>query len=185
MVYVFLADGFEEIEALTPVDLLRRAGAEVVTVGVTGRTVTGSHGIPVIADASMDEALALLRTKGAPEMIVLPGGMPGATNLDASAGVDAFISAAKEADAYLTAICAAPMVLGKRGLLAGKNAICYPGFEKYLTGAKVAAEGVTVVTDGKVITGKAMGVATEFALALVFALKGESAAAKLRASIFA
>lgn len=185
MVYVFLANGFEEIEALTPVDLLRRAGAEVTVVGVTGKIVTGSHGIPVTADVTMEEALALLRTKGAPEMIVLPGGMPGASNLDASSGVDAFIDAAKAADAYLTAICAAPMILGKRGLLKGKNAVCYPGFEKYLTGAKIAGEGVRVVTDGKVITGKAMGAATEFALALTAALKGVSAAEELRASIFA
>ena len=184
MVFVFLADGFEEIEALTPVDLLRRAGVEVRTVGVTGKVVTGSHGIPVTADVTAAEAAEMLPVRDL-EMIVLPGGMPGASNLDASPVVERFIEAAVKADAYITAICAAPFVLGKRGLLKGAKATCYPGFEKHLQGAEVMPEGYTVVTDGKRITGKAMGVATEFALALVLALKGESVAKQLRASIFA
>ena len=183
MVYLFLADGFEEIEALTPVDLLRRAGVEIVTVGVNGKTVTGSHGIPVGADVSAEEALAMLEAGNTPEMVILPGGMPGAATLDASPVVDVFLRAAESADAYIAAICAAPMILGKRGLLKGKNATCFPGFEEYLEGATHL--DVHTVTDGKYITGRAMGAATEFALALVKALKGEGAADALRAAVFA
>lgn len=183
MVYLFLADGFEEIEALTPVDILRRAGISVTTVGVTGKTVTGSHGIAVSADVSTDEALAMLHDGAIPEMIVLPGGMPGAANLDASEVVDTFIHAAKKANAYIAAICAAPMILGKRDLLKGKKATCFPGFEEYLHGAEHV--NTHTAADGRYITGQAMGAATEFALALVKALKGDSAAEELRAAIFA
>ena len=183
MVFLFLADGFEEIEALTPVDLLRRAGVEVVTVGVSGKTVTGSHGIAVSADVGAEEALAMLAAGTIPEMIVLPGGMPGAATLDASPLVDTFIDAAEKANAYIAAICAAPMILGKRGLLRGRQATCFPGFEEYLEGA--AYMDVHTVTDGRYITGRAMGAATEFALALIKVLKGEGAAAALRAAVFA
>ena len=183
MVFLFLADGFEEIEALTPVDLLRRAGVEVVTVGVSGKTVTGSHGIAVSADVGAEEALAMLAAGTIPEMIVLPGGMPGAATLDASPLVDTFIDAAEKANAYIAAICAAPMILGKRGLLRGRQATCFPGFEEYLEGA--AYMDVHTVTDGRYITGRAMGAATEFALALIKELKGEGAADALRAAVFA
>lgn len=183
MVFLFLADGFEEIEALTPVDLLRRAGVEVVTVGVSGKTVTGSHGITVSADVGAEEALAMLAAGTIPEMIVLPGGMPGAATLDASSVVDTFIDAAEKANAYIAAICAAPMILGKRGLLRGRHATCFPGFEEYLEGA--AYMDVHTVTDGRYITGRAMGAATEFALALIKVLKGEGAADALRAAVFA
>ena len=183
MVFLFLADGFEEIEALTPVDLLRRAGVEVVTVGVGGKTVTGSHGITVSADVGAEEALAMLAAGTIPEMIVLPGGMPGAATLDASPLVDTFIDAAEKANAYIAAICAAPMILGKRGLLRGRHATCFPGFEEYLEGA--AYMDVHTVTDGRYITGRAMGAATEFALALIKVLKGEGAADDLRAAVFA
>lgn len=183
MVFLFLADGFEEIEALTPVDLLRRAGVEVVTVGVSGKTVTGSHGITVSADLGAEEALAMLAAGTIPEMIVLPGGMPGAATLDASPLVDTFIDAAEKANAYIAAICAAPMILGKRGLLRGRHATCFPGFEEYLEGA--AYMDVHTVTDGRYITGRAMGAATEFALALIKVLKGEGAADALRAAVFA
>lgn len=183
MVYLFLADGFEEIEALTPVDLLRRAGIDVITVGVSGKTVAGSHGISVTADVCAEEALAMLKDGKTPEMIILPGGMPGAATLDASAVVDTFIDAAEGANAYIAAICAAPMILGKRGLLKGREATCFPGFEEYLAGAEYV--DVHTVTDGRYITGRAMGAATEFALALVKALKGEGAADALRAAVFA
>lgn len=183
MVYLFLADGFEEIEALTPVDLLRRAGVAVTTVGVTGKTVTGSHGITVAADVSAEEAMAALDNGEAIEMIVLPGGMPGAATLDASEVVDTFIDAAEKANAYIAAICAAPMILGKRGLLNGKKATCFPGFEEHLHGAEYVS--THTVTDGRYITGQAMGAATEFALSLVKALKGEGAAEELRAAVFA
>ena len=118
-----------------------------------------------------------------PEMIVLPGGMPGAATLDASPLVDTFIDAAEKANAYIAAICAAPMILGKRGLLRGRHATCFPGFEEYLEGA--AYMDVHTVTDGRYITGRAMGAATEFALALIKVLKGEGAADALRAAVFA
>ncbi len=182
-VYLFLADGFEEIEALTPVDLLRRAGIPVVTVGVTVKTVTGSHGITVTADVTADEAERMLAAGNTPAMVILPGGMPGAKNLDESPLVEKFLAAAKEADAFIAAICAAPMILGKRGLLKGKAAVCYPGFEEYLTGAKVQERGCVCARDGKMITAQAMGAATEFALTLTEALKGEGTANELRAAI--
>ena len=180
MVYMFLANGFEEIEALCPLDLLRRAGVEVTTVAVGGDAlrVTGSHGITVLAD--MDEKDF---ADAVPEMIILPGGMPGATNLDNSEVVDGAIRTALAKDAYLAAICAAPMIFGKRDILQGKRAICFPGFEEYLNGATVAAE--RVVRDGKIITAAGMGVALDFGLALVAALRGKEAAIALRRAVLA
>ena len=180
MVYMFLANGFEEIEALCPLDLLRRAGVEVTTVAIGGDAlkVTGSHGITVLADIDEKDF-----ADEAPEMVILPGGMPGATNLDNSTVVDGAIRAALANDAYLAAICAAPMILGKRDLLVGKRAICFPGFEQYLNGATVAAE--RVVRDGKIITAAGMGVATDFGLALVAALRGKDAAITLRRAVLA
>ena len=180
MVYMFLANGFEEIEALCPLDLLRRAGVEVKTVAVGGETlqVTGSHGITVLADIDEKDF-----ADEAPEMVILPGGMPGASNLDASPTVDGAIKSALACDGYLAAICAAPMILGKRDLLVGKRAICFPGFEQYLNGATVASE--RVVCDGKIITGAGMGVALDFGLALVAALRGKEAAAALRRAVLA
>ena len=174
MVYLFLADGFEEIEALTPVDLLRRAGVEVITVGVTGKTVTGSHGITTTADCEAEEALAMLQSGKVPEMIVLPGGMPGAATLDASPVVDAFVDAAENSGAYIAAICAAPMILGKRGLLRGKRATCFPGFENELDGAKVVEYGV--MGDGMIVTAKGAGVAWEFGAAICSRITGEQKA---------
>ena len=177
MVYVFLADGFEEIEALTPVDLLRRAGVAVTTLGVGGkREIKGAHGITVLADAP-DTDFA----DEAPTMVVLPGGMPGASNLDASPAVAAALSKAAACGGFLAAICAAPMVLGHKGYLAGKTATCYPGFESELKGAR--AKRAPVVRDGNVITGAGMGVAAEFALALVEALCGRDKAAALAKGI--
>lgn len=174
MIYLFLADGFEEIEALTPVDLLRRSGAVVKTVGVTGKSVRGSHGISVTADLSAEEAIGELESGAAIDMIVLPGGMPGAKHLDESPLVDRFIREAVRQDACLAAICAAPFVLGRRGLLAGYRVTCYPGFEAELTGATV--ENSALVTDGKRITARAMGSAVDFALALVRTACGKEAA---------
>lgn len=177
MVYVFLADGFEEIEALTPVDLLRRAGVAVTTLGVGGkREIRGAHGITVTADAP-DTDFA----DDAPTMVVLPGGMPGATNLDASPVVAAALAETAAAGGFLCAICAAPMVLGHRGYLAGKKATCYPGFERELIGA--TPKKAPVVRDGNVITGAGMGVAAEFALELVAALCGKEKAAMLEKGI--
>ena len=182
MVYLFLADGFEEIEALTPVDLLRRAGVSVETVGVTGKTVTGSHKIKVEADVTLDEALRDLSDSSVElEMIVLPGGMPGAKNLDESEGVGAFIKEALSRDAYLAAICAAPMIYGKRGLLDGRDATCYPGFENYLAGAKLSES--KAVKCGNIITATGAGAANEFAFLLISALFGTEKADGISRSV--
>lgn len=182
MVYVFLADGFEEIEALTPVDLLRRAGAEVVTVGVTGKTVTGAHKIPVTADLSADEALSMLE-RDVPEMIVLPGGMPGADNLNSSECVDAFIKKCAANDSFIAAICAAPYVLGVRSILKNRMATCFPGFEDRLEGAQYY--DCDVIRDHNIITGRAMGAAVEFALELVAALYGDESSEEMKGKILA
>ena len=179
MIYLFLANGFEEVEALCPLDLLRRAGLQVTTVGIGGDRIVGAHGIAVQADIP-----DLLFRDSKPEMVILPGGMPGATHLDESRVVDAALRAAASNEAFLAAICAAPMVLGKRGYLRGKKAVCFPGFEEFLTGATVATD-TRVVTDGRVITAAGMGVALEFGLALVAALKGQAVADELRRAVLA
>lgn len=177
MVIEFLAEGFEEIEALTPVDILRRAGVEIKTCGITGKCVRGSHSIPVTADMTADE----LPDYSEIEMIILPGGMPGARNLDESAVVEDYLKKCSENGSYIAAICAAPMVPGKRGMFEGRRAVCYPGYEKYLAGAVLT--GGRVEVDGKMITGCGMGAAEEFALALCTVLKGEETAEKIRCGI--
>lgn len=182
MVLEFLADGFEEIEALTPVDVLRRAGADVRTASISeGRTVVGSHGIEVKTDLTLTEAEALFE-EGV-EMVILPGGMPGSKNLDENEIVDRIVRKAAENGTVLAAICAAPMILGKRGLLRGKRAVCYPGFEKYLEGAVLT--GGRVEEDGNIITGCGMGAALDFALALTKRLKGEDEALRIASSVLA
>ena len=178
MVYLFLANGFEEIEALTPLDVLRRAGVQVTTVGVGGDSILGAHGIRVQADIP-----DTMYRDSAPDMVILPGGMPGSENLDQSRTVDAALRAAVRNDAYVCAICAAPMVLGKRGYLAGKRAVCYPGFEQYLEGATVT--DARVERDGKVITSQGMGTALEFGLALVEVLCGKETAEQIGNAVFA
>ncbi|MBQ6885196.1 MAG: DJ-1/PfpI family protein [Clostridia bacterium] len=157
MVYVFLAKGFEELEALAPVDVLRRAGVEVKTVGVTGKRVSGSHGISVNCDITIAEA-----TFDELEGIILPGGLPGTTNLEADETVQRFIDYCAENGKVIGAICAAPMILGHKGLLRGKNAVCYTGFEKELTGARMLDR--PAVRDGNIVTGWGAGGAMEFAL---------------------
>ena len=160
-IFVFLAEGFEEIEALTPVDVLRRAGLSVHTVSIMKeQVVAGAHGIPVKADVMFDEVHA-----EDAEMILLPGGLPGATNLDAHEGLAKMILDFAKAEKPLAAICAAPLVFGNRGLLEGKKATCYPGFETYLKGAQYTA--ALVEKDGNFITGKGPGAAMEFAFAIV------------------
>ena len=160
-IFVFLADGFEEIEALTPVDILRRAGLPVKTVSVMDeQVVAGAHGVPVLADVMFDEVNA-----EDAEMILLPGGLPGATNLDAHQGLSQMILEFAKEEKPLAAICAAPLVFGNRGLLEGKKATCYPGFETYLKGAQYTA--ALVEKDGNFITGKGPGAAMEFAFAIV------------------
>ena len=184
MVLEFLADGFEEIEALTPIDTLRRAGVDVKSVAVgkgSDKVVVGAHGIGVTADITEDEALFI--DKNELEMIILPGGMPGAKNLDESDFVDGLVKWAAENGVYIASICAAPMIPGKRGLLDGRRAVCYPGFEEYLIGANVTDNKVE--TDGKYITACGMGAALEFSLELIKHLKGEVVAEKIRSSVLA
>ncbi len=173
MVCVFLAAGFEEIEALTVVDVLRRADLEVRTVGVGGRQVTGSHGIPVVADLE-EQSLDFNRV----EMVVLPGGMPGAANLEKSPVVTGCLRDCSARGGWIAAICAAPSVLGHLGLLQGKKATCFPGYEGELAGAQVAAG--PVCTDGRLITGNGPGAAMAFALEIVRLQKGEALAEELR-----
>lgn len=184
MVYMFLANGFEETEALCPLDLLRRAGVEVTTVGVGTDIACGAHGIRVMTDIP-----EIMFRDSSPEMIILPGGMPGAENLDSSRTVDEAIHACAKTGGYLCAICAAPMILGKRGLLNGKKATCFPGFEEHLSGADLSGAEIdpqeTVVRDGNIITAKGMGAAFDFGIALVEALRGKDMAQKIKASVFA
>ncbi len=176
MIYVFLADGFEEIEALTPVDLLRRADLQVATVGVTGRCVTGAHGIAITADITpVDVSYETM------EGIVLPGGMPGTLNLEASSFVQESLNYAVSNRLLIAAICAAPSILGHKGLLNGKRATCYPGFEETLQGAVISRD--TVVTDGLFTTAKGAGVATEFALELIKRFKDQETADTIRGAI--
>ena len=172
LVYVMLADGFEEIEALCPVDILRRADIEVKTVSVAQRRVTGAHGIAVEADLVITDIGDTV-----PQMLVLPGGMPGTTNLDRCPELHALIERTAHADGFLCAICAAPMILGYSGYLFGKRATCFPGFEKYLIGATKCPE--RVVRDRNIITACGMGAAKEFGLALLGALAGEECAQKI------
>ena len=174
MVYLFLAEGFEEAEALIPVDLLRRASISVTTVGVGSKNICGAHGISVIADITDKDLPADLPDL---EMVVLPGGMPGTTNLDACPAVDAALKIAAAQNSFIAAICAAPMILGKRGLLQGKQAVCYPGFETELTGATLSTSGVA--EDDHIITAKAAGYAVDFAFALIHALRGADTAKQI------
>ncbi len=185
MIIEFLATGFEEVEALAPLDILRRAGLDIRTVAITedgSKVVPGAHGIPVTADLTADEAEALAEAASV-DLVILPGGMPGAANLDKSATVQGYIDKAVREGAYLAAICAAPMILGKRGLLDGRRATCYPGFEEFLLGADVT--GGRVEADGKFVTARGMGVAVEFGLALTAILKGEETAEAIAAATFA
>lgn len=177
MIYVHLADGFEEIEAVTIVDVLRRAEVTVETVSMTGKKeVTGAHRLTVLADILYEDA-----NYEQCEMIVLPGGMPGTTNLAAHEGLIKHIKCFADQGKKLAAICAAPMVFGQIGLLKGKKATIYAGMENYLTGAQYCAD--EVVKDGNVITSKGPGTAAAFALALVAEMKGKDAAEQVKAGM--
>ena len=184
MVYVFLAEGFEEIEALAPVDLMRRAGLSVETVSIVEnrRAVTGARGIPVQADITINDV-----DINKAELIVLPGGMPGTTNLAACdklmAIVDDFAKA-NDNNKRVAAICAAPArILGARGLVNGRKATCYPGMENELIGAEFVTDAV--VTDGNITCSRGMGCAVEFGLELVALLCGQDKADELRKSVVA
>lgn len=173
MIYVFLADGFEEIEALATVDILRRADIKTLTVGIGTKAPTGTHGIKVEADITEAEA-----TANGLDGVVLPGGLPGAWNLKASGKVEELTRYCNENGKLVSAICAAPSVLGDWGLLSGKKAICYPGFEDKLAGAEII--DAPAVLDGMTVTGKGAGAAIEFALQIVAVLKGEAEAEKIK-----
>lgn len=175
-VYLFLTNGFEEIEGLTVVDLLRRANIDVVTASVTGSLyVTGSHQIEVKADALFEE---LDFTEG--DMLVLPGG-PGTKNLREHQGLDQLLKQYHSQGKKLSAVCAAPSVLGSKGLLKGRKATCFPGYEETLLGAHAMSEAV--VTDGNVITSKGMGTSMDFGLAIIESLSGKEEAVKVAKSI--
>ena len=169
-VYLFLADGFEEIEGLTVVDILRRGKVDIRTVSVEGRKrIEGSHGIVVEADLTLEEA----DLKDA-DMYVLPGGMPGTLHLGACEPLTALLKEADAGEKKIAAICAAPSVLGDLGILEGKEAVCYPGFEDRLKGAKIGE--TNVVVSENVITSRGMGTAVPFALTLLSILKDRKTA---------
>lgn len=169
MVYLFLADGTEEVEALTVVDLLRRADIEVKTVSIMGRkNIVSSHRIEVLADMLIEEV------QEEAEMLILPGGIPGTPNLAAHTGLDTLIRKAADRGAYLAAICAAPTVYGEKGLLKGRRATCYPGMEEGLVDAIVSYD--SVVVDGNFITSRGLGTALDFGLKLVEILKDKESA---------
>ncbi len=160
-VAVHLADGFEEIEAITIIDVLRRAGVDVVTVSITGKLdVYGAHQIKVSADVIFEQV-----NYDEIFMIVLPGGMPGSSNLNEHKDLRAQIVLFNDANKQLAAICAAPLVYGNLGILNGRRAVCYPGFEKYLKGADIL--NIPVTESGNITTGRGPGVAIKFALKLV------------------
>ena len=170
MVYVLLGTGFEETEAIAPVDLLRRAGVEVTTVGINGKIVKGSHGIGVEADMTLEKA-----DFSDLEMIVLPGGLGGVASCRASKGAMDALEQAWKNGKYVAAICAGPTVLADLGITDGKNATCYPSCTGQMGNAALA-ENAAVVRDGRLITGTSAGCAIPFALALIAALKGTPAA---------
>lgn len=176
MIYVFLAEGFEETEALVPVDMLRRLGCNVKMVGVGGKEITGSHGITVTADIEEKDV-----DTDFTEMVFLPGGLPGTYNLEKSPIVRATVEAAAECGAYVAAICAAPSVLGHYGLLKGQKATCAPGFENELKGAEIVKE--PVVVSGNFVTGWGAGAALPFALKLCEILCGKEKTEELSQKI--
>lgn len=174
MIYTFLASGFEDIEALAPIDIMRRAGLPVETVSITDdKVVTSAHGVPVVADRLLSEI-----DFGNAELLFLPGGLPGATNLDACQPLREGILQHAQAGRLTSAICAAPLVLGHLGLLEGRKATCYPGFETELHGAEYTA--ALVEQDGNFVTGKGPGAAMELGYVLVERLVNRETADALR-----
>lgn len=176
MIYIFLANGFEETEALVPLDILRRAKIEVKTVGIGSNLITGSHAITVTTD-TQNEDLSFENLEG----IILPGGLPGATNLEADKTVQKAIDYCSQNNLLISAICAAPQILGHKGLLNGKNAICFPGFEKELKGAKICDQ--KVVRDQNIITAWGAGAAFEFGFEILGYLTDSDTAEKMQESM--
>ena len=177
MVYVLLGTGFEETEAIAPIDLMRRAGLEVVTVGIQGKTIVGGHGIPVVADITLEEM-----DLTAMDMIVLPGGLGGVASVKGSPLAQDAVRFACENNKWVAAICAAPTVLAMLGITDGKHATFYPGCEADM-GSAIMEENKAYVVDGKIITGTSAGCAIPFGLALVTALKGSQTAEEVATQI--
>jgi len=177
-IFLFLAEGFEEIEAITPIDIFRRAGMEVTTVSVTGnKLVAGAHGIIVQADSLFEDT-----DFNGDFILFLPGGMPGTANLAKHAGLTELLKRQSDRNQTIAAICAAPSIPGKLGLLKGKEAICYPGYEKYLSGATISS--AELVRSGSFYTAKAAGVALKFALKIVTDFEGQEKADEIARAIF-
>lgn len=177
MIYVFMADGTEEVEAVATIDMLRRAELDVMTLGIGSQMIVGSHGIGLVCDADAKN----IEPDETMQAVVIPGGMPGTLNIEKSAVAQNFIDYAAKNGKLICAICAAPSVLGHKGLLRGKRATCFPGFEKELEGAEFVDEGV--VMDGNIITAKGAGVAIEFGLKIAEQFAGKEEADKIYLSI--
>lgn len=177
MLYMFFADGFEEVEAIATLDVIRRAGIEIKSIGVDSDTVYGSHNIPVICDETINN----IDFDNTVEGIILPGGMPGTTNLMNNSVVERFIDLCYENNKLICAICAAPMILGRKGILENKDAVCFPGFEDELKGAIISSDFVCKC--GNIITAKGMGSAIKFGLEIVAELTDKSTADKLLSSL--
>lgn len=175
MIYLFLEDGFEEVEALAPIDILRRAGADLKTVGESGRVVTGAHGVSVTADI-LENDVSFENM----DMVILPGG-PGTSNHEKSSVVCEALRYCAKNKKLIGAICAAPSVLGHLGILRGRNAVCFPGYETELDGAMVLQKPVCVSQN--IITARGAGVSLEFAFALTAALFGDKKSEEIRKSI--
>lgn len=178
MFYVFFADGFEELEATAPVDILKRGGVEVLTAGVYSRDVCGAHGIRYFTDITIDE-VELTELDG----VILPGGIPGTPNLDKSEKLHNILDFAFNNNRLICAICAAPSILGKAGFLYGKKATCYPGFEKSFKGGIYT--GSKTEKDGNIITGAGAGAALDFAFEILAEVRGEEKASEVRKSMLA
>ncbi len=177
MIYIFLANGFEEMEALAPTDILRRAKCDVKTVAVGASEIVSSHGVAVRPDITEDQ----IQLDDELEMIVLPGGMPGTLNLEASEFVQKAVDHCAENGKYIAAICAAPSILGHKGLLKGKRATSFPSFTKDLEGAQVLDD--LVVADGKIITAKGAGASIEFGLKLAEMITSKETSDNIRAGM--
>lgn len=177
MLYMFFANGFEEVEAIAALDVIRRAGIDIMSVGIGSDTITGSHNISVICDTTENKIIFDDSVQG----IILPGGMPGTTNLMNNPVVDKFIDSCYESKKLICAICAAPMLLGRKGLLKGREAVCFPGFEDELNGAVISSD--FVCNSDRIITAKGMGSAVNFGLEIVAELIDKKTADNLKLTL--
>ncbi len=177
MLYMFFAEGFEEVEAIATLDVIKRAGIEIESVGIDSLEITGAHNIKIVCDKVVSDICVSDSLTG----IILPGGMPGTTNLINSQTVNDFIDFCAEKELLICAICAAPMILGRKNLLNGCKAVCFPGFEDELTGAEISDK--FVCRDGNIITAKGMGSAVNFGLEIVASIKGRDVADNLKATL--